>query len=56
VRANSPGVLCAVNALPKIGAVMVRSTTFTGGAYVVGNSDAVVVYADAEQAGARAHP
>jgi fatty-acyl-CoA synthase/long-chain acyl-CoA synthetase len=51
---NSPGVLRAVAALPKIGAVMVPlNYRFTPdeAAYVVGNSDAVVVYADAEHAG-----
>ena len=51
---NSPGVLRAVHALPKIGAVMVPlNYRFTAdeAAYVVDNSDAVVVYADAEQAG-----
>jgi acyl-CoA synthetase (AMP-forming)/AMP-acid ligase II len=51
---NSPGVLRAVHALPKIGAVMVPlNYRFTAdeAAYVVGNSDAVVVYADAGQAG-----
>ncbi len=51
---NSPGVLCGIAALPKIGAVMVPlNYRFTPeeAAYVVGNSDAVVVYADAEQAG-----
>jgi acyl-CoA synthetase (AMP-forming)/AMP-acid ligase II len=51
---NSPGVLRAIHALPKIGAVMVPlNYRFTAeeAAYVVHNSDAVVVYADAEQAG-----
>jgi acyl-CoA synthetase (AMP-forming)/AMP-acid ligase II len=51
---NSPGVLWVVNALPKIGAVMVPlNYRFTAdeATYVIDNSDAVVVYADAEQAG-----
>jgi long-chain acyl-CoA synthetase len=50
---NSPGVLRAIHALPKIGAVTVPlSYRFTAeeAAYVVHNSDAVVVYTDAEQA------
>jgi fatty-acyl-CoA synthase/long-chain acyl-CoA synthetase len=50
---NSPGVLRVVHALPKIGAVMVPlNYRFTPdeATYVIHNSDAVIVYADAEQA------